>query len=1145
MSNFALEIFTEIFLLPKSIFMRQTLKSLSLAFISMFAGAVAFAQVTTSSLSGRVVDGEGQPVVGAAIVATHGPSGTTYGAITNAEGRYAIQGMRPGSPYSVEVSCLGYTTVNYTDLTLQLAENTALNATIKESTEFLQEVVVVGEASSKFSQEKTGAATNISNEQILALPSVSRSITDYTRLSPYGGNGMSFAGADGRTANFTVDGANFNNNFGLSDKLPGGGNPISIDAIEEMQVVISPYDVRQTNFIGGGVNAVTKSGTNTFKGSAYAYHRNEYIRGDTIERQQISGAREKDRNTTIGMTLGGPIIKNKLFFFVNAEYAMIPTVVNRWRGSEDGVANADASISRTKLEDLAAVSKHVKSKYGYDTGSWKEFPANENNLKLLGRIDWNINSANHLALRYNFTRNLYWQSPNATSMDGGTRASSARMSQNSMSFANSMYSMQNIVHTVSADLNSRISDNLSNQVLFTWSKLDDIRGTNSSEFPFIDILGADGDNYMALGYELFTWNNAVHNTIVSLKDDLTWYAGNHKVTGGVSFEYQMADNAYMRNGTGYYRYSTLDDFLQGKAPEIVNLTYGYDGETNPAARVQFYKAGIYGQDDWQISDRFKLTYGLRLDGLFFSNADLMTNAAIKDLEYYDAAGNVRHIDTGKWPAAQVAVSPRVGFSWDVFGTRTLKVRGGTGLFSGRLPLVFFTNMPTNSGMVQYQANLSAKTKVATLKNGEWVPEKGFAGYTGAYKTSDDGKTRYIDMEQFAGGLVTDGNGKATISALQKKLADMGYPQTVSPKDGTVPSAVNGVDSKFKMPQVWKTSLAIDYSFPTKFPFSVSVEGIFNKTINAATITDWSIPSPGGFARFNGADNRPIYPVGFRTGTKAFVLGNTSKGYGWSASASLSMQPIPEISLMASYTHTVSKEVTGLPGSAAESAFTYVPTSEGPNNIKLHNSQYVTPDRFVASVTAHDKGNNHYSLIYETWRGGYSYSWMMTNDMNGDGYNYDALYIPTDQQVKDGQFRFVSDGDRDRFMDFVHNDKYMSKHQGQYAEPYSVYSPWVHRLDFSYKHDFKFKIGKSVNTLQLSFDIKNVLNLFNSHWGVAKFLNPAIGTESKILTFDHVDAEGYPVFKTPAAINGSTETFTRNHSLGQCWYASLGIKYMFN
>ena len=293
------------------------------------------------------------------------------------------------------------------------------------------------------------------------------------------------------------------------------------------------------------------------------------------------------------------------------------------------------------------------------------------------------------------------------------------------------------------------------------------------------------------------------------------------------------------------------------------------------------------------------------------------------------------------------------------------------------------------------------------------------------------------------------------------------------------------------------------------------------------------------------DNRPIFPAGFRTGTKAFILENTSKGYGWSANLTLTAQPFEWLDLMAAYTHTVSKEVTGMPGSAAESAFTYVPTVEGPNNIKLHNSQYVTPNRVVASATLHDKSGNHYSLIYETWQGGYNYSYMLLNDMNSDGYNYDALYIPTDGEVANKQFRFVSDDDAQRFMAFVHNDNYLSSHQGEYAEPYSVYSPWVHRIDFAYKHDFKVNVGKTSHKLQLSFDIKNVLNLFNSSWGVAKFLNPEIGTEARILKYEGVDADGYATFSTPSSINGSTKTWTPNHNIGQCWYASVGIRYIFN
>ena len=1095
----------------------------------------AMAQITTSSLAGKVTldDQNGEDVIGATVVAVHEPSGTRYNAVTNVNGRFSIQGMRTGGPYAVTVSYVGYQSKTLKNIILQLGETYHLDVWLSENANELSEVVISGKAT-KFTAEKTGASTNITAAQITNLPTVSRAITDVTRLSPYGGNGMSFAGSDGRTANFTVDGANFNNNFGLSSNLPGGGNPISIDAIEEMQVVISPFDVRQTNFIGGGVNAITKSGTNTFKGSAYIYHQNENLRGDAVEREVIAGARDKDRTTTYGFTFGGPIIKDKLFFFANGEMVKKPTVANRWRGSENGVADADAYISRTTLSDLQAVSDYMASKYGYNTGSYTSFPADENNYKLLARIDWNITDQHHLAVRYNYTKNRYWSSPSATSMDGGTRMSGARTSQYSMSFANSMYAMDNLVHTVSLDLNSRLSENLSNQFLATFSKLDDVRASDSSEFPFIDIT-KDGNNYMALGYELFTWNNAVHNTIWNVKDDVTYYMGKHKITAGATFEHQMADNQYMRNGTGYYRYDWAEGMsvadLFNQTPEIFCLTYGYDGESKPAARVQFNKAGIYAQDDWNITENFKLTYGIRFDGLFFNNSDLLTNNAIYALDY-----DGRHIDTGKWPGNSLTVSPRVGFTYDVFGDKSLKVRGGTGLFSGRLPLVFFTNMPTNGGLVQYQAQLNANTKLFDGKSGKAT--KGYENYTGTYTTDANGN-RFMDMSQFAGGPMT------SIGAMQDKLFSMGFPSTVTSDMGTVPSAISAVDPDFKMPQVWKSSIAVDYQIPVSFPFTATVEGIFNKTINAVCISDWAIPSVGGFSRFNGADNRPIYPAGFRTNTKAFMLENTSKGYGWSANVTLNAQPAEWISLMAAYTHTVNKEITGMPGAAAESAFTYVPTSQGPNNIPLHNSQYVTPDRIVANATIHDKSGNHYSFIYETWRGGYNYSYMMSNDINSDGYNYDAIYVPTDGEVESGAFRFVSEDDKTRFMDYVHKDSYLKNHQGEYAEAYSVYSPWVHRVDFSYKHDFRLNVGNTKHTLQLSCDIKNVLNLFNSAWGVSKYLNPEIGSEARILKYEGVDADGFATFSTPKAINGDTKTFVPNHNIGQCWYASVGIKYIFN
>ena len=1089
--------------------MKQTIKCLVAAFAAMLVAVSAFAQITTSSLGGRVTDVNGEPVVGAAVIATHEPSGTVYGVTTNVDGRYAVNGMRSGGPYKVEISCLGYQTVINTDITLQLGEPYALNCSLNDDKEMLSEAVVIAQAASKFAAEKTGAATNISSAQIEMLPTVSRSIEDMSRLSPYGGNGMSFAGSDGRSSNFTVDGANFNNNFGLNDGLPGGGSPISIDAIEEVQVVVSPYDVRQSNFIGGGMNAITKSGTNQFKGSAYVYHRNENMRGNVVDGSSL-GERDIDRYTTYGATLGGPIIKDKLFFFVNFEYSQAPTVVNRWRPSEDGKANPDLYISRTTVEDMKTVKKHLMDKYGYDAGSFDNYPANESNMKVLARIDWNITDKHHLALRYNYTLNRGWNNTNASSSNCTQRTTEGRLSQYSMAFANSMYSMDNKVNSVTLDLNSRFTNDLSNQLLVTYSQLDDIRGTNSAKFPFIDILDGTGKimPYMSAGYELFTWNNGVHNQVLTVKDDVTYYLGNHKIMGGLSYEYQMADNSYMRNGTGYYRYNSMKDFLEGAAPETVAITYGYDGELNPAARVRFSQIGVYAQDEWSLTERLKLTYGLRMDTIVFNNDDLMRNNAIYELDY---AG--KHIDTGAWPTTKVQVSPRVGFSWDVLGNKSLKVRGGTGLFAGRLPLVFFTNMPTNSGMVQNVAAIST-----SYKDGVGTPD--------------------ALLKNFAGDMITDVDA---LVAKLNKLDPKKFPTSISPEDGVLPSQIQAVDPKFKMPQVWKTSLAVDYQFPVSFPLTLSGEFIYNKTINGVNMSNWNISDYTGWAQYQGSDDRYIYPANYKyNSVDAYVLTNTNRGYGYTANVTLNMEPVENLNIMAAYTHTVSKELTGMPGSNAESAFTYTPTINGPNFAPLHNSEYVTPDRVIASVSYRDKSNNNFSLFYEAWRGGYNYTYMYDGDFNGDNYNYDVMYIPKDEN----DIRFATEDDAARYWAYANNDPYLSKHKGEYAEAYSVYSPWVHRFDFRYSHDFKVKVGKSTNTLQLNVDFKNIANLFNSSWGVSKYMNPALKS-GRILSLDHVDAEGYPVFKTNSSVKPGVDTWHYNHAIGQCWSLQVGIKYMFN
>ncbi|MBP5625563.1 MAG: TonB-dependent receptor [Bacteroidales bacterium] len=1088
--------------------MNQFCKRVLLSFAAMLFVVSATAQVTTSTLNGKVSDTEGEPVVGATVVAVHTPSGSQYYAVANADGRYFINGMRSGGPYTVEVSCLGYNTVTYTDITLSLAEAYALNATLSDDTQLLSEAIVISSASSRFSAvEKTGAATNINSRQMLEMPTVSRSLTDVAKLSPYGGNGMNFSGSSGRSTNFTLDGANVNNNFGLSASLPGGGNPISLEAIEEMQIVISPFDVRQSNFIGGGINAITKSGTNTLKGSAYVYHQNENLHGSRIDGVDLE--RTRDRETTYGFTLGGPIVKNKLFFFVSGEILPSTSDINKWRTSADGVADPDRQITRVSTSEAETMRNFLIRNYDYDPGAFDNYNKSNNTVKALARIDWNINDSHKLALRYNYTSSNLWKLPSTSRDVSGMTFDMA--SQYGLVYANSMYNQKNNVYTISADLNSRLSDNVSNQFLVTYSNIQDVRGNDGGFFPFVEILAGDlGEGhemepYMDFGTELFTYRNNVQNTILNIKDDVTWYAGDHKVTAGASFEAQMALNTYMRNGTGMFRFASMSDFLNGNSPVEMAFDWGFDGDEFPSAKVRFNTVGVYAQDEWSVNDKLKLTYGLRIDNIWFNNSDVMTNNNTLAIDY-----GGRHVDTGKWPKTNFQFSPRIGFSYDVFGNKVLKIRGGTGLFSGRLPLVFFTNMPTNAGIVKGRATKvkDASILAAMMQNGR---------------------------------LVTD---RWQILNILNGIDAKNYPTTITPESAPAPSEVAGVDYNFKMPQVWKTSIAFDWNVPVSFPFTITGEYIFNKTVQGVMLSNYAIPADNaGWGTFNGADQRHIYPSSYKYNkVDAYVLSNTSKGYGSIATISLNATPVERLNITAAYTHTVSKEITGMPGSNASAAWKYIPSVDGPNYNVLHNSSYNLPDRVMASVSYTDLSHNHFSLLYEGLRyAGNSY--IYSNDMNGDGNAYDLIYIPRDET----EIRFASADDANRYWAFAAQDSYLSSHKGQYAEAYAITQPFRHVFDFRYAHDFVVKLGNTVNTLQLSLDIQNVGNLFNSRWGVAQAWNPDVPHDTngnaKILKYERTDPDGVPVFSTTVGENVPTWDFS--HTLSNCWYMQIGIKYMFN
>lgn len=677
--------------------------------ILLLIGGMLQAQVTTSGINGKVTSKASESLPGATVIVEHIQSGTQYGCITDVNGYYHISNMRVGGPYTLKVSFVGYKTTSIENIMLNLGQTMGVNVIMEDASSQLSGVEVIAVKNALMDGNRTGASTNVNSQMLQVLPSINRSITDFSKLTPQS-NGSSFAGRDGRYNNITIDGANFNNNFGLSTKsLPGGdAQPISLDAIEEVSINIAPFDVRQSNFTGANINAVTRSGDNVWKGSVYGFYRDKSFNGKKVEDQTLTLT---DQSTSsYGVRLGGPIIKNKLFIFLNAEKEKSSYPGITWQPSTDGEGSAENSISRTSIADLQTMSQYLKDTYNYDAGSFQDFGnfASEN-YKLLARLDWNINKNNKFTVRYNYVKSTNDQQVNATSAPG-TRSTFGRIGEKSMAFSNANYGLLNTVGSVSAELNS-LFNKTANKLLFTFTKIQDTRNSNSSLFPFVDIY-KDGDPYMSFGYELFSKDNDVINNVLTFTDNLNFYFGKHTVTVGASFDKLYFANSYKRYATSYYRFASMEDFMNNAAPTTFGITYPFSGDGY--AKLDFGYASVYAQDEFQMSDKLKLTAGLRYELPVYLKSPT-ANAAIEALTFKDLDGNDLSIDVGSWPKAKGTISPRLGFNYDAKGDKSLQLRGGTGVFTGRLPFVWFTNQPTNSGVLQNTVEITKSYQLSALQ----------------------------------------------------------------------------------------------------------------------------------------------------------------------------------------------------------------------------------------------------------------------------------------------------------------------------------------------------------------------------------------------------------------------------------------------
>ena len=1041
--------------------MKQTIKRFLLAFSMMLAGVVAFAQVTTSSITGRVTDSEGA-VAGAPVIAVYQPTGASYYAVTDNNGAYRINGLTPGGPYTVTVEMLGFRTVVNQGIYAPLGEVVSINAVLEEESLSLDAAVFVVDGNdSSFNINRAGAGTSVNQRTINNLPSVNRSMNDVMKLTPQASSttsGLAVGGGNYRSSYVTVDGAAFNNAFGIGSNLPAGGSPISLDAIEQMSVNITPFDVRLSGFTGGAINAVTKSGTNEYKASAYNYYTSNAVRGSKVAGEEIVNGEFLD-NTT-GFTLGGPIIKNKLFLFLNGEYTMDNTpgsskVVSTASGRVDPNFTPGENTVRPTDAFMKEVKDYLASKYEYDPGRYQGYSLSTPDYKLMARLDWIINDANKLNVRFSHTHTSYSSSPsNSISPLASSvydRNTYGRTSDYAMYFESQRYFQEQNFTSVAAELNSRISDTMDNMFRVTWSHQNEPRSYVGDPFPTVDILEDYNGTKTVLtsfGPDPFTYGNLRDVQTIVATDEFSLTTGIHNVVMGLLFEYDNTKNGYMQGGLGYYVYNSWEDFKAGGKPAAFAITHSNrDDLAQVYPSFDYMQYSWYAQDEITFSDNFKLTAGLRFELPVYPNIPNNENKEYLTL----ATGNnsLYGTSTADMPKARPNVSPRIGFNWDVLRDRSLVVRGGSGLYTGRIPFVWIVSAAGNSNNLQAQ---------------------------------------YIDSN---GTGANTPNFHANLSDILKDI----YGGTFKAQDLAAPTAATIMDKNLVLPTTWKSSLALDARLP--FGIKGTLEGIFNYDVETVQATRLGYKE--GTQRLPGEpkDRSKWSSEGVKNSqggaVAPYYLTNSDKhGYYYSVTAQLQKDFHFGLSLMAAYTRSASKGIQEGYGDQVSSLFNGGNYSvNGSNHQALGNSAFVSPNRLIANLSYRlQEGKNFattFGLFYEGFNlcyiGGYSYSrrsYVMDN-VTGEGGSANLIWIPTDSQLS--QMPFKDDENREAFKSFIESDKYLSAHRGEYSIRGAVAAPWLHRFNLKVAQDFVLNIANRPTTLQIGVDVLNVANLLNSNWGL--------------------------------------------------------------
>lgn len=997
-------------------------KQLLLSITLLLAVVSAFSQVTTSNIRGTVADDQDAPLLGANILAIHTPTGTRYGAISNEDGRFNLLNLRVGGPYEVTISYVGFRDQTRNDVFLSLGKTFNFDTKLVSESQALDEVVVVSDRGGTFGSDRTGAETSIGRRELTRLPTISRSTNDFTRLEPTASAG-SFGGRNDQFNNFSLDGAIFNNPFGLDAAQPGGqtnATPISIDAIDQIQVSTAPYDVTQSGFTGASVNAVTKSGTNNFYGTAYGFFRNDDLTGGKINGDDVfkTGLEQKQ----YGFSIGGPIIKNKLFFFVNFEKDELTElgtdgfVPNTGAGTinESRVLESDFQLVDNLLRQVVIGQDAQGGDIFYNPGRYEGFNFDQESTKGIVKLDWNINDNNRLAVIYNFL-NASKGKPanrNAILFRGPDLAT--------LQFQNAGYEINNGIQSVQIELNSTLSGDATNKLQVGYTHFDDFRNPFSTPAPSISILDAAGTStYIIAGHEPFSINNRLDQKVFQITNNLNFFKGDHIFTVGFSFEKFQFDNSFNLGAYGaqgvFFPTTTITDFptfassgdLQQAFDDAIAANNAFEArgtgvaEGWALAETNVGQLSFYVQDQWDVTNNFKLTYGVRFDKpLYFDSSEKAQEVISRNccydptVPYTDpATGETAFFDSTQLPSNKFLVSPRVGFNWDVHGESTLQVRGGSGLFTGRFPFVWLGNQIANPNSFFYTV----------------------------------------------------------------------------------------VDPDFKFPQVWRTNLGIDKRFENGIVATADIS--YTKDVNGIHVQNWGLASPSGTLN-TPFDQRQFYTDADKSPNSAYVFTNSDKGRIWNVSGKVQKTWDTGLYAQLAYSFLNAKSVNSIDAEITSDAFNGNAVVGNANTDVLSFARFGDTHRFIGVISKEFKTGTTISTFFEYAQGGrfnHVYGGNINNDEvggNGDGFQNDLIYIPTASEI--GQMNFSGAGQAEAFEAFIQQDDYLSDNRGRYAERYGALAPWRSSWDIKILQDIKLN---DHNKFQLSLDVLNIGNLINSNWGV--------------------------------------------------------------